>query len=272
MKNLIFLLLFVSIALIVFIKCKKISFMEIEQIIPKQIFVTFSPEYEELPQIIKDNIENTKLKNTDYTVNYYSDTDAEKFIYENFPEYIGDYKTLVPGAYKADLLRLLLLYKYGGVYNDIGHVYLEPVNKFISSNEKLVVCKDSGLPNLPPYLLHNAIIASIPKHDMIKKAIDVVIENIRNRFYGNSGLEPTGPGALGKAFNIHFGRKEDEEIQVGMFEQDIKVMNYIENTIKDIDGSDKIKTKFDNYYETVYPNGKERYGVLWDKRNIYSTP
>ena len=249
---------------------RNISFMNNEEEITKQIFMTYKFEKDDLPQIIKDNIENTKTLNTDYEVIYYSDSDARKFIEENFPDYVDDYDTLVPGAYKADLLRLLLLYRYGGVYNDIGHVYLEPIN-FISSKERLVVCKDQGLQGLPSFYLHNATIAASRNHPMIKKAIDVLIENVRSRFYGNSALEPTGPGALGRAFNLHFGRKEDEPIEVGMFDSETKVINHPGHFIEDIDGKQIIKTKFDNYYETIYPEGRDKtyYSVFWDQKKIY---
>lgn len=253
-----------------YIKSKHISFMKEE--IPKQIFLTSKFELENMPQKIKENIENTKSINPGYEVRYYSDSEAEKFVQENFPEYLDDYKTLVPGAYKADLLRLLLLYKYGGVYNDIGHVYLKPISKFISQNESLLVCKDEGLSNLPSYYLHNAIIASVPGHPLIKKGIDVITENIHNRFYGNNALEPTGPGAFGKAFNLHFGRKEEEPIQSGMFSEDVKIiLHHGERSITDTDEVQIINTKFDNYYEIVYPGGlnKEYYGDLWSQRKIY---
>lgn len=241
--------------------------------IPKQVFMTHKFEFDELPKIIKDNMEKIKSMNPDYEIRYYSNTDAEKFIQENYPEYLDDYKTLVPGAYKADLLRLLLLYEYGGIYNDIGHIYLQPISKFIS-NEKLIVCKDKGVGGIPEYYLHNAIIASVPNHPMIKKAIDVVIENIRNRFYGDIPLEPTGPGAFGKAFNIHFERTVETPIDTGMFDHETKILNHTKDWIDDIDGTKIIKTKFDNYYETIYPGGmdKEYYRDLWNKREIYLTP
>ena len=265
--------LFVIIAVVLFVLFvllkKNISFMKEE--IPKQIFLTFKFDLNNLPQKIKDNIENTKSLNPGYEIRYYSDSDAEKFINENFPEYMDDYNTLIPGAYKADLLRLLLLYKYGGVYNDIGHVYLEPISKIIFQNDTLLVCKDQVLQGLPSFYLHNALIASSPNHQMIKKAIDVIIENVRNKFYGNSALEPTGPGAFGKAFNLYFERKEDEPINIGMFNKETKVLNHPGHFIEDTDGLKIIKTKFDNYYETVYPEGRDKtyYSVFWDKREIY---
>lgn len=246
--------------------CLLISFIK-RQRIPKQIFLTYKSDYKDLHQVIKDNIDNTKRINPGYQVRYYSNDDALNFIKQEFPEYLDDYNTLVPGAYKADLLRLLLLYRYGGVYNDIGHVYLEPLSTFIS-NESLVVCKD--MDTWPKHYLHNAFIASVPKHPVIKEAIDVVTEHIRSRYYGNTFLDPTGPGAFGKAFNRYFKRSEKEEIHVGMFRSDIKVLNHPGGFIEKLDGK-VIKTKFDNYYEIAYPGNKGRYHELWNDRKIYAS-
>lgn len=240
--------------------------------IPKYIFITYKVEYSELPEIIINNIEKIKLLNPKYEIKYYSDTQAEKFINQYFPEYLNDFKTLIPGAYKADLLRLLLLYKYGGIYNDIGHVYLESIDKFISYNDQLIVCKDDGGGWDNTYHLHNAFIASVPCNSFIKTGIDVIISNIRNRFYGKNPLEPTGPGALGKAFNIHFKRKENEYIYVGALNSNIKVFNHPSSEfITNEKGIKIIKTKFDNYYDIIYPEGRPKsyYGNLWEQKNIY---
>lgn len=241
-----------------------------EQKIPKQVFLTYKDDYENLPEIIKSNIEYTKNRNPEYDIKYYSDNEAEIFIKENFPQYLEHYKTLIPGAYKADLLRLLLLYKYGGVYNDIGHKYLVPIDNVIGS-ESLLVCKDNPYrQDLPGYYLHNAIIGSTPEHPMIKKAIEVIVENIENELYGENPLEPTGPGALGKAFNIHFKRNHNEKINVGMLDDDTKIIIFIGNeSILDTKGRIIIKTKFENYYNIVYTNENQRYGYLWNNKNIY---
>lgn len=283
-KQILILLVVIFIVLLLFMFCpKKKSFMEEEKIysqngeamnyekIPKQIFLTLDKEYSELPQIIKDNIENTKSINPEYKIRYYSNSDAEKFIEENFPEYLDDYNTLIPGAYKADLFRLLLLYKYGGVYNDIGHVYLKPIHKFISENETLVVCAhDLGSPSDH---LYNGIIASVNDHPVIKKSIDIVIENIRNRYHGRSALEPTGPISFAKAFNLHFERNPDEPIDVGMFNEKTKIIVHNKGFVEDIDGTQIIKLKFNNYYEIVYPQGKDKgyYDNLWNQKKIYKS-
>lgn len=245
------------------------SWSDEETVIPKQVFLTYKEEYESLHDVIKKNIETMKKNNPDYEVRYYSDKDAEKFINENFPQYTNHYEKLVPGAYKADLLRLLLLFKYGGVYNDIGHLYLVPINKILSNHE-LVLCKDSGDPNNKNYYLHNAFIASIPENPLIQEAINVVIKNIESDYYGDSCLEPTGPGALGRSYNIYFGNKEYDDIKPGIYEKTKILIHTGNKKIKDLNGKDIINTKFENYYEIVYNDStKKHYPELWFQRQIY---
>lgn len=234
-----------------------------ESPIPKNIFTTSQFDKNNLPSEIQNNLNNTIKMNPEYKLFYFSDTDAEQFITSEFPEYINDYKSLVPGAYKADLLRLLLLYKFGGIYNDIGHVYLQPLNKILNG-ESLLLCKDK----VYNYFLHNAIIGSIPNHPMIAKAIDVLINNVRNRYYGDDPLFPTGPGAFGKAFNLYLKREEDETIHKGIFDDNITILYFPGTYIQDIDGNNIIKVKFDNYSNVMYSD-RPKYGELWYSRKIY---
>merc|ERR1712008_630855 len=50
--------------------------------------------------------------------------------------------------------------------------------------------------------MHTAFIASVPGHPWLARAVDVVLENVRQQHYGNSPLDPTGPGTLGVACNL----------------------------------------------------------------------
>lgn len=232
--------------------------------IPKQIFLTSQFNRDALPKEIEKNIQDMKRINPEYNIYYYSDSDAEQFIQSEFPQYLNEYRALIPGAYKADLLRLLLLYKFGGVYNDIGHVYLEPLDTILGG-EKLLLCKDK----VYNYFLHNAIIASVPEHPMIQKAIDVLIDNVRQRYYGTDPLFPTGPGAFGKAFNLYLDREYDETIHSGQFNEDIKILYFPGEVIQDIDGRSIIRVKFENYTKVMYSD-RPKYGELWYARKIYT--
>ena len=50
----------------------------------------------------------------------YDDDECSQYIKTNFSsDVLTSYNTLIPGAYRADLWRYCILYKYGGIYLDI---------------------------------------------------------------------------------------------------------------------------------------------------------
>ena len=58
--------------------------------------------------------------NPDFKIKYYSDKGSREFIKNNYSkDIINAYDSLIPGAYKADLFRYCVLYKYGGIYSDL---------------------------------------------------------------------------------------------------------------------------------------------------------
>lgn len=99
---------------------------------------------------------------------------------------VHEYHTLVPGAYKADLVRYCLLWLYGGWYADIALDIIGDLTQF--SNQSLVVVQD----------LHregywNGLIGSEPRHPALQQAMEMIKENVAACFYGTRDLDPTGP-------------------------------------------------------------------------------
>ena len=86
--------------------------------IPKKIFQTWSttnisPGFQQI-------VDLWKILNPEYEYCFYDNNDCDIFIKENFDERIYNaYCKIIPGAFKADLWRYCVLYKYGGVYVDI---------------------------------------------------------------------------------------------------------------------------------------------------------
>lgn len=63
-------------------------------------------------------IESWKHYGWDYR--FYQDDDALEFIKIHFPEEVAfAFQSLIPGAFKADLFRLCVLFIEGGVYTDV---------------------------------------------------------------------------------------------------------------------------------------------------------
>jgi len=207
------------------------------QRIPRKIHQTFKKdmdvEYYETCMINRN-------MNFEYDYNFYDDNDIIKYIEKNYPQYLKAYNMLIPKAYKADLFRYLVLYKEGGVYMDCKSSTIFPLREFINSDIGFVSFKDrfdSGI--------QISFIASVPRHPILKKCIEMSIDNILNKRYGINDLDITGPQVCGRAINLLLGRNELSKIE--------------EKRYKEIDA--EIIGEF-------YTIGKDKYQVLCNKEFI----
>lgn len=137
------------------------------------IFRTFEDEYRDLHHKFKEILNISITKNPEFICIYYSESARLHFIKKYFPDYLNYYKTLIPGAYRADLWRLLILYHYGGIYMDMGMKLLHPLKEFILADDQMVVAID-----VDASAIINGFLAFCPKHPILKFMIDWVIDNI----------------------------------------------------------------------------------------------
>lgn len=244
--------------------------------IPKYVFRTSSFTTSNMPSIVYNNLLHLTINNTDYKQYYFDDDDVEKFILEYFPHYYKYYIVLIPGAFRADLWRLLVLYKYGGIYNDIGHQYLKKIDDMIDTeNDEFVSVADTD----PIYAIHNAFFAVYPEHPIIKTIIDIVVINISSKYYGTNPLEITGPIACGIGFNSFFQYPVSTPIKVGKYRinnfnvhllyHSVGNHHYMNRYIVNKTGNKLIKTKFDGYYNIVYDKKNLHYGDYYRMGRVY---
>lgn len=253
---------------------KDYTTIHLDKYIPKIVFRTshFKSD-KDAPIELKKILGELISKNPEYKQIYFDDDDCYNFIKEIFPQYLNDYNSLIPTAYKSDLWRLLVLYYYGGIYNDIGHQYLVSIKDVISDDDELVLVWDYN----KTYAIHNAFIAVYPRHPYIKLCIDKIINNIRNRSYGTSSLDITSCQPMGRIFNLFFNRRQESKLYKGVFKnknEDKAKLYYLKLTndffIEGIDNKPLIKTKFNNYYKIMYKNRKMlHYNDLWYMRHVY---
>jgi hypothetical protein len=243
--------------------------------IPRIIYRTFSKPYEELPEeAIAAMQSSVSLDSEDpYVVLYFSEEDCRQFIRQHFDKYIDDYDIVLPGAYRADLWRLLVLYAYGGVYSDLGQVYAAPVDSVVDHDaDELVLVEDPPFPDCDMNGIFNAFMASHPRHPVIAHMISWVVGNIRNREYGKCCLDITGPTAIARAFNAYFGKDEDAAIEAGEYQMQghrVKILIHVPRTIL-YNGEKLLDAKFPNYYEIIYPsNSMPHYSVIYDQKNVF---
>ena len=89
-----------------------------KSIIPLNIYQTCATK--DLTQKMRERLELLKHQNPRFNHHLFDDNDCREFIKTHFkPDVLYAYDMLIPGAYKADLWRLCILFIKGGIYMDI---------------------------------------------------------------------------------------------------------------------------------------------------------
>ena len=178
----------------------------------------------------------------------FNDADCRAFIINEYPpDVLTAYDRLIPTAFKADLWRYCVLYKYGGVYLDIKLAGVSPphdggamggatlraiVERWLgggggggsselaraSEDELLVLERDAlGLWPSRRFGIHNAFIITKPKNPLFLECIFRIVTSSKVGGLGDTGggdtgwmtrpLFVTGPGLLGDVWRSRFRRR-----------------------------------------------------------------
>ena len=223
-----------------------------DSVIPLNIYQTWHTK--KIPPKMLETINLIKNLNPRFNYQLFDDNDCREFIKSNFePSVLDAFDTLIPGAYKADLWRYCILYKNGGIYLDIKY---KPLNnfRFITMTEKEHWVLDADRTGI-----YNALMICKPGNEILLKAINKIIENVKNKYYGNSALEPTGPQLLAKYFNSIEKKKFDMEHKtiISNVNKFIFFNNYI------------IFMPYNNYMNDTITKLHPHYSELWQKKRIY---
>jgi len=226
---------------------------EYHPVVPSFIYQTWHSK--KVPLGMHNNIVRLKRNNPGFKYFLFDDNDCENFIRDNFePDVVDAYQRLVPGAYKADLWRYCILYKQGGIYLDIKYGHANGF-KLITLLEKEHWVLDIGGDGI-----YNALMVCKPGNEILWKAIQKVVDNVKNRYYGPSCLYPTGPGLLSEFFTQEEKQRMDMKHRY-FFDMSNRVI-LLNNII--------VFRQYPGYMDEHYKYKKtEHYAGLWDKRQIY---
>lgn len=252
--------------------------------IPKYIFQTMETT------LISDDMNKFSRQrlidlNPGYEYFYFDALDCRKFIKDNFDKKVFKaYDKLLAGAFKADLFRYCLLYKYGGVYCDINFMPLESFDTYISDDLEFVI------PDDPSHGLWQGFFAIKPKSDLLKITIDLTVKDILEEVYiskhtGNAPmLAITGPQKIGACLNIYLNLPVSFIHRLGIHNTKklkFKILNFFNEQngeshpfIFDKERNKRIAiNKFMNYYPKTNSFdlliSKESYSNMFNKRRIY---
>jgi mannosyltransferase OCH1-like enzyme len=179
--------------------------------------------------------------NSGWEYRFYDDEDARQYIARNFPQtFVEAYDAVIPGAFKADLFRYLVLLKDGGIYADIDILLEANLDTFVTPNLSFFAPRDSVVEYADEaFCLWNGIIGSEPGHPFLVRAVERLVNLIIHRadFYdlerdlcrrnGNTmenwkvRAEPhlflSGPCALGISMNEVLNRTSLDRIDIGSY-------------------------------------------------------
>lgn len=144
-------------------------------------------------------VERLKRLYLGYQYTLYDNITLREFIKNNFePRVSNAYDQLVPYAYKADLGRYCILHKIGGWYFDISVNLINCINPPLEIES--IAYRDIQIFSGTSWSVWNGALYSKPKNPVFLDAIEIIVNNCQNKFYGISPLCPTGPTVLGHAF------------------------------------------------------------------------
>lgn len=128
----------------------------------------------------------------------YNSDSLRAFIADNYgDEVLWAYDCLQPFSYKADLGRFCLLNKLGGWYFDIGVRAFNAVD--LGDRIEFLAFRDIQRFSFTSWACATTVLFSKPGNKALQTAIEMIVANCKEQYYGITPLCPTGPTLLGKA-------------------------------------------------------------------------
>ena len=203
---------------------------------------------------------------------YYNDNECKDFIKTMHPKINKAYNSLIPNAYKADLWRYCILYKYGGIYGDMTQKFYTnyDVNK---DNVDMVLVRD-----INDNAIQISFIATKPNNNFMKYLINHITNDILNKKKGKNCLDFTGPQAFYRYFKLFFkinnipegiSKLKGLDNKYYKIRIDLRQTNklFFKNIFsKKIIASTKTK---DHNNDLIRITKMPKYHVLWDKNQLF---
>ena len=134
--------------------------------------------FEQAPKLVKSCFESLKKNMPDYDIRIITYANIKNYI--TLPEYIEEkhYKGIIGAAHYTDLIRLELLYHYGGIWIDSTVLCTDDKMRNVIENSSLFVYQDITLPDITA---SNWLISAKPRNKIIAMTRHILHEYWRNK-------------------------------------------------------------------------------------------
>lgn len=175
--------------------------------IPKIIFQTWKTR--EIPDKWKEGQRSIIQMNPKWIYVLITDEDAEKIVRENFPHVLPKFKAFRHGISRADAIRYMILYLYGGIYLDLDYKALKSFDDVSLPEEKDVGIVPSF--NTFGHHLSNSFMMSRPGATFLLNCIDEMMKPA-NPFWSLSKhievMNVAGPNMVQRVYTKNPGAVE----------------------------------------------------------------
>lgn len=104
--------------------------------------------------------------------------DLENFVGEHYPEYLSFYQELPIKIMKIDVVKLLILHKYGGIFHDMDYICYENFYDEVNNNSNQYKIQtffvEHRFGTIGEYL-QNSLVVSKPENDFLIEVIELSI-------------------------------------------------------------------------------------------------
>jgi len=160
----------------------------VNQYIPRVIYQTFKSKT--INTKLYENVESWINLNPSYQYEFYDDKRIRHFLLTEYgPKYVERFDSIKVGASKSDYFRILIIYKFGGVYADLDNKLLKPLDEIIKPEDTEILHKQ--LNNW--YDTH--VLMMSPNNELLYNCIQIINKNIDDKIKGTA-INVTGPNVL----------------------------------------------------------------------------
>jgi predicted O-methyltransferase YrrM len=219
---------------------------------PKKIFQLWHSSTDVTDQMIL-RTEVLKTQHPDFEYELFFLDSAREFIRENFEtKVLTAFDSIIPFAFKSDLWRYCILYKYGGIYLDMKY---ECTNEFRFSH--LNPTQEYYVFDVNKFSIYNGFIVAKPNNPIFLHTINQIVKYTRERYYGENDLVVTGPGLLGQMV------PEEKKREIRLQHQCLNYNKYI------LQDDIPILKVYHRYYEERKKLQSRTYYDYWVCREMY---
>jgi mannosyltransferase OCH1-like enzyme len=161
--------------------------------IPKIIHQTWKTD--QVPSEWTAFAESWKQHHPDWQYRLWTNADGAEFVEQFYPQFKDTYWSYQYDIQRADAIRYLIIYHYGGVYADLDFECLQSFESLCNNHKLLIGFEPKGHAQFQPRqeVLCNAIFGSQPHSQFLKTVIEFLIADVTPTLVHEDVLKTTGP-------------------------------------------------------------------------------